>query len=166
MTAHLHNVANQPGTNMSANAQTQPRKTVEDLVRQAGGPDLVALLKSIRPQHGAVGSRDEDVSRRQRDIDATLELLDRPAQSGWTEVSEAMPETGEKLWLYTSYGEVIAGTKRWRQGWSPDYWETDAGELSSDDVTHWMPRRLPAPPIVSQPAEPSAEGRLSHGRQQ
>ncbi|MGY2488278.1 hypothetical protein [Cupriavidus sp. CP313] len=131
------------------------RKTVADLIRQAGATDLVVLLKSIRPQFGAVGSRDQDVSRQQREIDVALELLERPVRAdgvsgaqedSWTAITNGMPEEGDPLWLHISRGEVITGTKRWRQGWSPDFWETEDGELSFDAVTHWMPRRAPAPP--------------------
>lgn len=140
---------------MSANERAEATRTVADLVCEAGGPDLVTLLKTIRPQHGAVGSRDEDVSRRQRDIDATLELLAGPVQTSWTPAAQAMPESGEPLWLHTTYGKVIAGSKQWRQGWNPDYWETEDGELGIGDVTHWMPRRRPAPPVVTDTQGPT-----------
>lgn len=134
---------------MSAIEPEKATRTLADLVCDAGGPDLKALLEAIRPEYGAVGSRDEDVSRRRRDIDATLELLAGPVQSSWTPVAEAMPESGEPLWLHTTYGKVIAGSKQWRQGWNPDYWETESGELNIGDVMHWMPRRRPAPPVVT-----------------
>ncbi|WP_432263510.1 DUF551 domain-containing protein [Cupriavidus sp. TMH.W2] len=141
---------------MGASEQTPTGNTIADLVRQAGGPNLVSLLKSVRPQHGAVGSRDQDVSCRQRDVDEAIALLERPAPSGWTQVADAMPEEGEPLWLHITNGKVIAGAKRWRQGWSPDYWETEDGEHSIEDVTHWMPRRPPAAPIASEPPKLSA----------
>ncbi len=134
---------------MSAIEHEETARSLADLVCDAGGPDLVALLEAVRPQYGAVGSRDEDVSRRRRDIDATLELLAGPPPSSWTPVGEAWPESGEPLWVHTTYGKVVAGSKQWRQGWSPDYWETEDGELNFEDVTHWMPRRRPAPPVVS-----------------
>ncbi|QYY33655.1 DUF551 domain-containing protein (plasmid) [Cupriavidus pinatubonensis] len=134
---------------MSANESLDhPHETVAGMIRQAGGPDIVALLQSIRPEYGAPGSRDQDVSQRRKEIDAALALLERPAPDGWTAVSDAMPEEGDPLWLQTSYGKVIGGAKRWRQGWNPDYWETEDGELSVSEVTHWMPRRPPAPPRI------------------
>lgn len=43
-------------------------------------PGLIELLREIRPKHGAVGTRDIDVTEQQRKIDAAIALLssDRP----------------------------------------------------------------------------------------
>jgi hypothetical protein len=135
---------------MSAIEQPTPAyKNLADLIRHAGGPDLIALLKSIRPEYGAPGSRDQDVGRGQKEIDATVALLEGPAPAGWMAIGDAMAEEGDPLWLHTRYGKVIAGAKRWRQGWNPDYWETEDGELSFDEVTHWMRRLPPAAPRMA-----------------
>lgn len=47
--------------------------------------DLIALLREIRPQYGAPGSRDVDVAEKQRKIDAAIAALSTPpaVPPGW-----------------------------------------------------------------------------------
>lgn len=59
------------------------------------GDDLVELLRSIRPEFGAVGSRDVDVRAQQQRIDKAIALLAPQSSEKEDQVIAAKPAQGE-----------------------------------------------------------------------
>lgn len=72
---------------------------------QAVPEGLIELLKAIRPEYGAVGSRDIDVARQQKQVDAAIAMLSAPQAS--TPVSLTGNSTPESFavpeWMPTLY---------------------------------------------------------------
>jgi hypothetical protein len=58
------------------------------------------------------------------------------------------------LWLATLDGEVLIGEYEWRQGWSPDGFNTEErGRMSAKEITHVM--------ACTRPVHPSKENACS-----
>lgn len=52
------------------------------------------------------------------------------------------------VWLYHTQRGVLLGRYEWRQGWDPDRFLTDGGDVHALDpqFTHFMPYARPSPP--------------------
>jgi hypothetical protein len=128
--------------------------------------DLIELLRELRPNYGDVGSRDVDVTERQRKIDAAIALLSaappRPVAQGvpeWQSIETAPRHKEVIVWREDS-GPFIAKLttpdavitveemERERLEFPDDFeeWFSDAygWQEGSEKPTHWMP--LPAAP--------------------
>ena len=56
-------------------------------------------------------------------------------------------------WLALKGGDVVVGEYEWRQGWSPDGFNTQGqGRVSAGDVTHIARFEKPSPPAMSAQA--------------
>jgi len=71
-----------PIADLKASFEAYAREAIAASRRAAGG-ELVELLRAIRPNYGAVGSRDVDVTAQRNRIDRAIELLSAaPASAG------------------------------------------------------------------------------------
>lgn len=101
---------------------------------------IADLLIEIRELNAAVERLQSDLARIPQ---ATVDW--RPA----ADVIAADDQHG-RSWLALNWGDVVIGTYEWRQGRSPDGWNTDgSGRLSLSDVTHCAPFCAPLHPLAS-----------------
>lgn len=81
-------------------------------------------------------------------VSEILATLPEFAERKWIACSERMPERGALVWFMPTLNEYPM-----QQGvYYPQDWQGTANGLSDtwndSGVTHWMPRVVPAPPVV------------------
>lgn len=62
--------------------------------------------------------------------------------SGWTRVSERLPDTGVDVLARVAGMTVIASLEADDDGRA--YWSSESDDVADESATHWMP--LPSPP--------------------
>lgn len=93
--------------------------------------------------------KDQKLSSFPRSLDERIysleDALKELEKSPWTLCSDRLPvEVGEDSgdWVLgkSSWEVVLVVRKAWKQGHSPDFWESQCdGDLQMDDIVKWMP---------------------------
>lgn len=90
-------------------------------------------------------------------------LASQPAQAetvvleGWTPLTPRMyGELDGTYWLADDAGNVLEGEYEWRQGWGPNGFNTEAGRIKAECITHVMTQCKPTHPSATPPrAQPA-----------
>lgn len=93
-----------PSDKQEAQAVTEWNRRAAPAQELSALPELVELLNDIRPKHGAVGSRDVDVTRMQKQIDAAISMLCR--QQGGSDAARLDMLDGENFVALNCYVQV------------------------------------------------------------
>lgn len=78
------------------------------------------------------------------ELPITEEMLEPIPRAEWVEVSERLPENGQRVWFASTAGGVTLG-EYYSSGFG-SWFIWDGGYTHQSNVTHWQPATIPEPP--------------------